>query len=181
MSVAAVPAAVPLLAPPPHWAVVVAHVVPLLTVPSGVWRVALGVGIPVGLSGELGRQTQVPGWMTLYLVGLSAFAEALALLTLGLVEPWGQLLPGWVPLLGGRRVPTWFAAGLAGLGAVAVTVLTVRVALDWGDGAGSSGDPDEPQGVAAVVLTLCYVPLLAWGPLLLLVTADFARRACRGR
>lgn len=177
MPVHAAPPAVPLLAPPPRWAWITAHAVPLLTVPSGLWRLALGVGVPVGLSGELAAETDVPGWMTLYVVALSVLAEALALLTLGLVRPWGQVLPRWVPLVGGRRVPLPLAVALAGLGAVALVVLTVRVALDWG----ASGDPDEPQGVAALVLALCYAPLLAWGPLLAAVTANFAWRAWRAQ
>ncbi|MCF2434810.1 hypothetical protein LV779_08895 [Streptomyces thinghirensis] len=32
-------------------------------------------------------------------------SEALALLTLGLVRPWGEVVPRRVPLLGGRPVP----------------------------------------------------------------------------
>ena len=31
--------------------------------------------------------------------------DALALLTLGLVRPWGEIVPVWVPRLGGRRIP----------------------------------------------------------------------------
>ncbi|MFD0272824.1 hypothetical protein ACFVHB_02800 [Kitasatospora sp. NPDC127111] len=37
-------------------------------------------------------------------------------------------------------------------------------------------DPDSPHGVAGLVMTLCYLPLIAWGPLLALVTFAYARR-----
>lgn len=36
-------------APPPRWAVRAAHVAAWSTVPSGVWRVALVLGVPVGV------------------------------------------------------------------------------------------------------------------------------------
>ncbi len=35
--------------PPPRWAVRAAHVVAWSTVPSGVWRIALVLGVPVGV------------------------------------------------------------------------------------------------------------------------------------
>lgn len=45
------------------------------------------------------------GWGTGYVLGLSVLSEAITLLALGLVRPWGEVLPRWVPLLGGRPLP----------------------------------------------------------------------------
>ncbi|GAA3037370.1 hypothetical protein GCM10020000_14080 [Streptomyces olivoverticillatus] len=37
-------------APAPRWAVRAAHAAALTTVPSGLWRIALALGLPVGYS-----------------------------------------------------------------------------------------------------------------------------------
>ena len=163
----------------PRWAVLAAHGAALSVLPSGLWRAALAVGVPVGFSGELAATFDAPDpLLTPYALGLSLVAEALALLTLGLVRPWGERLPGWVPRLGGRRVPTAAAVTAAGLGAAAVTAATVTGALAWSDPE-NMGDPDAPQGLAGLVMTACYAPLLAWGPLLAAVTVAYAVRRTR--
>ena len=65
-------------APVPHWVNVVAHVVPLTTLPSGLYRLALGLGVPVGFSGELAEVYRAPGWViTPYVIGLSLLSEGL--------------------------------------------------------------------------------------------------------
>ena len=104
----------------PPWVNLAAHVVPWTTVPSGLWRIALGLGVPVGFSGQLADLYRAPGWITPYVIALSLLAEGLALLTLGLVRPWGEVVPRWIPVLGGRPIPTAAAVVPAGLGAVAV-------------------------------------------------------------
>jgi hypothetical protein len=162
-------------APVPRWVNVVAHVVPLTTLPSGLYRLAIGLGVPVGFSGELAEVYRAPGWfITPYVVGLSLLSEGLALLTLGLVKPWGEVVPRWVPGLGGRAIPTAVAAATAGLGAVAVTWIMFTSVLRWGIFAGS--DPDVPHGIARLVMDASYAPLLAWGPLLAIVTVAYVVR-----
>ncbi|MFI0710782.1 hypothetical protein ACH4SK_09030 [Streptomyces inhibens] len=37
-------------------------------------------------------------------------------------------------------------------------------------------DPSAPKGGSAVLMTACYLPLLAWGPLLAVVTVAYYRR-----
>jgi hypothetical protein len=165
--------------PVPRWADLAAHTVVWTTVPSGLWRVALGLGVPVGFSGELAGTYEAPGWaVTPYVIVLSLAAEGLALLTLGLVRPWGERVPRWLPLIGGRAVPTAAAATAAALGAIAVTGITVVSALGWSDPE-NMGDPDAPQGLAGLVMTACYAPLLAWGPLLAAVTVAYVLRRTR--
>ncbi|MFJ1791872.1 hypothetical protein [Kitasatospora griseola] len=165
----------------PRWAVRAARAAAWSVVPSGLWRVALGFGLPVGFHGELERMFDrwMPGWGTVYVVGLSAAAEGLAFLTLGLVRPWGRRVPRWVPSLGGRTLPAWTVLVPAGLGALAVTAVTWSAAL--GPWQRNMGDPDSPHGLAGAVMTLCYLPLVAWGPLLAAVTLDHARRARAAR
>lgn len=93
--------------------------------PSGLWRIVFGLGIPVGFSGEAARVAagHQPGWGTLYCVVLSVLAEALAFLTIGLVRPWGEVAPRWIPLIGGRKVRPLAAIVPAALGSAVLTWL----------------------------------------------------------
>jgi hypothetical protein len=160
----------------PRWVRLAAHAVPLVVLPSGLWRLALAVGVPVGFTGELARLFDAPAWpLTPYLVVLSLAAEGLALLTLGLVQPWGEVLPRWLPRIGGRPLPVAAVVVPAALGALAVTVVVSVSALAW-NGPENNGNPDAPQGLAGLVMTAAYAPLLAWGPLLALVTVAYWRR-----
>ncbi|WP_431781925.1 hypothetical protein [Streptomyces chumphonensis] len=163
--------------PAPRWAVVAAHLVPLTVLPSGVWRVAMALGVPVGYSDAVLRsQYDAPGRGSVTIIGISVVAEVLALLTLGLVRPWGERVPGRVPFIGGRRIPPWAVLVPAALGALVLTSVLTGQALLWnsvGHGAISA------EGRA--VLGWCYLPLLAWGPLLAAVTVSYHRRRRSGR
>jgi hypothetical protein len=166
--------------PVPRWARWAALTVPLLGVPSGLWRIALGVGIPVGFTGELAELYRAPGWITPYVLALTLAIEAAALTALALVRPWGEVLPRWVPLVGGRRVPTPVGVGIAVAGVVCLTAIAVPTVALW-NGPENMGDPDAPQGVAGLVMTACYAPLLAWPPLLAALTVHYYRRRRGGR
>ncbi len=148
----------------------------LTAVPSGLWRIAVAAGVPVGFAaGDPLHAANFPGALSFYLIGLSLVAELLGLLTLGLVQRWGEALPGWVPLLGGRRIPVPAAVAPAALGATAVTLITTWGAWNW-NGPENMGNPDSPAGAAYWVMTACYAPLLLWGPLLAVVTIAYYRR-----
>ena len=162
----------------PRWAHVAAHLVPLTVLPSGLWRLVLGVGIPVGFSGELAEIYAAPGWITPYVIVLSLLAEGAALLTLGLVRPWGERIPDSWPLLGGRDVPVLAAVLPAALGAAMITLINWTSALMW-YGPENNGDPDAPHGLAGLIMTAAYAPMLAWGPLLGAVTAAYYVRRRR--
>lgn len=155
---------------PPRWAVRTAHIVPLLTLPSGLWRLLLAAGYRGGYTEAGYAAMGIDGWGTVYVIGLSAVVEALALLTLGLVRPWGERVPGWIPWLGGRRVAVWAAVVPAAVGAVALTVLWSPFALWW------TVPHDGMTGTGALVAGLLYLPLVAWGPLLGAVTVAYHRR-----
>jgi hypothetical protein len=162
--------------PVPRWARWAAHAVPLAVLPAGLWRILLGLGVPMGFSGELARVYEGPDWvLTPYVIVLSLLAEGCALLTLGLVRPWGEVFPRWLPFVGGRTVPVAGAVAAALLGAVTVMWLCVDVMRAW-DGPDFMGNPGAPQGLAGWVMALCYAPMLAWGPLLVVVTFAYYRR-----
>ncbi len=153
----------------PRWAVLAAHAVPLVTLPSGLWRIALVAGLPVAPP-----DGDVSFGEDLYVLSLTVVSEALALLTLGLVRSWGDVVPRWIPLLGGRRVRPLAAVVPALLGATALTGLAV-----WFFCA-PYVNPDQAvwQGTPAqdALLAACYLPLLAWPPLLAAVTVAYYRR-----
>jgi len=148
----------------PRWAVVAACAVPACVLPSAVWRVTL---LPTG-SGSADR----------YLVTLSAVSMLLALLTLGLVQPWGERLPG------GRPVPRAAATGVAVAGASALLLIEFYLVLNAVFGfvergpvlIGADQPPMPPPGPAVGLL---YLPLLAWAPLVLAVAAAYHRRRTR--
>lgn len=158
----------------PRWLDRTARAVPLAVLPSGLWRMAMAVGIPVGFSGRLAQDWR-PGLETSsYITLLTLVTETLAFLTIGLVRPWGETMPRWIPVLGGRRIPVWAAVVPAALGAFAVMAVTVP--MFWGKLPASVGGSEAPQGVAAWIMNACYAPLLLWGPLVAVVTVAYARR-----
>ncbi|WP_406202280.1 hypothetical protein OH807_23720 [Kitasatospora sp. NBC_01560] len=162
--------------PVPRWAELAAKAAVWTTVPSGLWRIAFGLGIPVGFSGEFAETAarHNPGWGTVYVLVLSALAETLAFLTVGLVRPWGEVVPRWIPLIGGRAVHPLAAIVPAALGSAILTAL--GTAALFGGWSSSMSLPESPHGMAGLVMTLCYLPLVAWGPLVALVTVVYARR-----
>ncbi|MGW0665171.1 hypothetical protein [Streptodolium elevatio] len=151
----------------------------LTLLPSGLWRIAIAFGWDSGFAaGDPLHHSNFPGNTSFYLVALSIFAELLGLLALGLVQNWGEVLPRWVPWLGGRRIPTAAAVVPASLGALAVTLITVTGAFAWND-AGAMGSPEAPDGTKYWIMTACYAPLLLWGPLLAVVTVAYYLRRRR--
>jgi hypothetical protein len=159
---------------PPRWAVVAAHLVPLVTLPSGLWRLALVAGLPLGLRAN-GAEVSVHGWEAVYIVGLSVVSELLALLTLGLVRPWGERAPSWLPVIGGRRVAPYAAIVPATLGAVALAFIWAWAFRDFPE----VGLIEFAGTGSHLLLVACYAPLLLWAPLLGAVTYAYYRRRCR--
>ncbi|OKJ85758.1 hypothetical protein AMK33_38525 [Streptomyces sp. CB02400] len=160
-------------APVPPWARRAAAAVLWTSMPSALWRCAVVLGVPLGLAESEYDAMLIPGWGYLIVPLLSVLQEAAAFLTLGLVRPWGEVWPRWIPRLHGRRVPVLAAVIPAALGALACTVYGVlfvwttlhadMAITPWGEW----------------VMTVCYVPIVAWGPLLAAVTTHYYRRRTR--
>ncbi|WP_018653857.1 hypothetical protein [Actinomadura flavalba] len=163
----------------PRWADWAAHAVPLVVLPSGLWRIALGLGVPMGMSGSMAATYEAPSWtLTPYVFALTLVGEFFAFLTLGLVRPWGEVFPAWMPWIGGWRVPVTAAVGAALTGAALVILISVQFGTGWNE---LFGSPEAPQGFAKALMIACYAPFVLWGPLLLAVTAHYAwRRSSAG-
>ncbi|WP_327085422.1 hypothetical protein OIE66_24055 [Nonomuraea sp. NBC_01738] len=91
---------------PARWAVVVTWVaagVPVLgfSAPHLLWGLGLPLGVGAGSRDGLGSL----GGSAVYWALLVAGPVAGAVLTLGLISGWGRIVPAWVPVAGGRRVP----------------------------------------------------------------------------
>jgi hypothetical protein len=168
--------------PPARWTVRAAHLITLLVLPSGLWRVGIALGFSMGISSAAGVDASsglVRGWGVFYVLALTALSEAISLLSLGLVRPWGEVFPRWIPLLGGRRVPPIPATLVAATGAVALTAIWTFATVNFFrlTLAGPPGQGLEFTNAWWEALVIaCYVPLLLWGPLLLVVTWSYYQR-----
>lgn len=103
-----------------HWgriAVYAGMVVPVL---YAITRYAWVLGFPLGMSEEYLRSGQESG-MWISGLFLANFGLVGALLTLGLVQRWGEVFPRWMISLAGRQVPI----GLAVVPAAIVSVLLI--------------------------------------------------------
>jgi len=138
----------------------------------------MALGLPVGVDGTYRREHYgFPGWGTAYVFGLTLLLVSLALLTLGLVRGWGEVIHRRIPCIGGRRVPPLAAIIPAGAGALALMLL-------WASAFSSISeilDVYGLRGTSRVVVIACYVPLLLWGPLLAGVTISYAQRTRSNR
>ncbi|WP_051110498.1 hypothetical protein [Longispora albida] len=102
------------------WAVWVAAVIPVL---YALTRWAWFLGIPFGFSAAELKAigAEAPGiWLAGALLG--SFGVGGSILTLGLVQRWGEVFPRWMPGLRGKRVPIKLAvipATVVGLAVIA--------------------------------------------------------------
>ncbi|MCL6287143.1 hypothetical protein PV749_04340 [Streptomyces sp. ID03-2B] len=167
----------PPLPPAPRWAVRAARVAAWSTVPSGLWRVALVLGVPVGVMEREEFLAAFPDGSALiglaYVLLIGAVAEVASYLTLGLVRPWGDVVPRRFPLVGGRLVNAGLAVLAASLGALTVTVLWW---VFFFGGLLTAPGPDPGISAGEVLFVAAYAPLLLWGPLLAAVTWSYHRR-----
>ncbi len=157
----------------PRWAVAAAYATVASVVPAGIWRTLVGLGVDLGWTEEHLRLERIPGYGTLYVIALTVLSIGCAALTLGLVYPWGEVFPAWLPAVGGRRVPALLAVGAALLGALAVGAIVVLSILRWDQ---VSGFAERPGSGWARLMVACYLPAVLWPPLLAVVAVAYWRR-----
>lgn len=169
----------------PRGIVLAAYAAALTALPSCVWRLALCFGAPIGpLDAAAGdAKGDLPSWVPMwgYAIFLCVVSEGLAFLTVGLVSQWGEVMPRWIPFLGGRRVPTRAAVIPASLGAAALTLATLLGASSFNEFKGPDGISVHLSGWKLALFVASYGPLLAWGPLLAITTAAYYLRRTRQR
>jgi hypothetical protein len=144
-----------------------------MTLPSGLWRLGLAAGWSMGMLDDSGRPAHVQGTgQVVYIVCLSLFSEALALTAFGMVKPWGEVVPRWIPWLGGRRVAPYAAIIPATLGSLALIGIWT---YGFRDVFSDHFLPFSSDAAAALMIS-CYAPLNLWGPALLVLTWAYYRR-----
>lgn len=149
----------------------------LTPVPSAIWRILMAVGVPVGVDEAYRRANYgFPGLGTVYVLALSFGLLGLAALTLGLVQRWGEVVPSWLPVVGGRAVPPLAAVVAGAVGSVLLTLLWISVFSN----VEAIFEEYGLDGAERTVVVLSYAPMLAWGPLLGAVTVSYARRRLDG-
>ena len=148
-----------------RWATYAAVLLPL---PYAATRVAWAFGFPLGLSGSDEASLAIDPSVRVNVLSLGGMPLVGALLTLGLVRRWGEVFPGWLPVLAGRRVPPALAIVPA---SVASAVLITGGLAIWrmviAEGIGDSA------GWGAVVPGLVFLP---WGIALGLATLAYYYR-----
>jgi hypothetical protein len=133
-----------------RWATWIAVVIPLIYVMT---RWAWALGFPLGISDELLLEGQQSG---MWLAGAALATVSLggALLTLGLIQGWGEVFPSWLPMIGGKQVPLAVAvvpATLISILIIAAGLMFIRLALT-----GVFGEFFGPGNPAT------YAPELLW-------------------
>ncbi|WP_051325313.1 hypothetical protein [Glycomyces tenuis] len=111
----------------PRWGKAATYTAAVLALPYPIVRIAWGLGIPLGTSGD---SIDAWGWpervgIVLVFGGLPTIG---AILTIGLIRRWGETFPRWIPVLRGRRVPIWFAV-VPGLLAAAMLIQMGRMSF----------------------------------------------------
>ncbi|UBU11562.1 hypothetical protein [Nonomuraea gerenzanensis] len=157
--------------PVPRWALRAAYALPWLLLPSCLWR------LPFAFHFEMGQLSDAPVsplWVTIpYVFGLSVLTELAGLLSIGLVRRWGEVVPGWIPVIGGRRVPPMAAVVPAVAGGLVLTVVSVWMVLTW---VGVSGRMAYENGWWQALAMVCITPLALWGPIVLALAYAYCRR-----
>ncbi len=104
-----------------RWGRIAVYVSMLAPVLYAFTRYAWALGFPLGMSEEYLRRGQQSG---IWISGLflATFGLVGALLTLGLVQRWGEAFPRWMIGLAGRRVPVALAVVPASLVSVLLAV-----------------------------------------------------------
>ncbi|WP_018349362.1 hypothetical protein [Longispora albida] len=117
------------------WAAWTAAIIPVL---YALTRWAWFLGIPYGFSSEELRslEAEAPGiWLAGALLG--SFGVGGSILTLGLVQRWGEVFPRWMLGMRGKRVPITLAvvpATLVGLSVIAAgNTMILGIIKHWGD------------------------------------------------
>jgi hypothetical protein len=102
-----------------RWGPAATYAAAVAPLPYGITRLAWALGIPLGIDQEL---SGTPLIARIGEAGLAMLAIGGGIVTLGLIRPWGESWPRWIPFLAGRRVPVAVPTLLGGLAALVVTV-----------------------------------------------------------
>jgi hypothetical protein len=151
----------------PRWVPACAWLAVVAALPTVLWRAVVGLGADLGTPGHWRAAQHLPGSGTVYVLALSLIQLAAALLTLRLIRPRGDRVPGW-----GVRLPAWVVAVIAFTGAAVLVFLCVASAINWGNVDPFAGAPFT--GWAGLCLA-CYLVAPLWPLFLIATTVGYLR------
>ncbi|MEU5069576.1 hypothetical protein ACFY7Y_37690 [Streptomyces virginiae] len=157
--------------PVPRWALRFAKALPFVVLPHCLWRLPFAFDFSMGTVDP--SAPPMPWWAPAYVFGLSVLTEALALLCTGLVSGWGEVVPRWVPFIGGRRVAPLVAVIPAVLGGLALVAMFGLFPLAW---AGVLPEVGYSNGWWMALARVCVTPAMLWGPIVLALAWAYYRR-----
>jgi hypothetical protein len=146
-----------------NWATIIAALCPM---PYALVRMTWLLPTPIGLGIDAATLDAEPG-MKLFGLGLGVIALTSGIVTLGLIRPWGEIWPRWIPFLAGRPVP--LKAALIPATTVAACLLVSSLSMVqmlW--------RPEESLLTNLGYLALFPFPL--WGTSLAVATAAYYYR-----
>lgn len=143
------------------WATIVAALCPM---PYALLRMTWLLPNPIGFDAD--ELNAEPG-IKMFGLGLGLISLASGIVTLGLIRPWGEVWPRWIPIVAGRPVPLKAAVVP---GAVAATLLLVAsaslIGLLW----------TPENSTVENILYLLVLPFPLWGASLAVATAAYYYR-----
>ncbi|MFD3445957.1 hypothetical protein ACFDTO_15295 [Microbacteriaceae bacterium 4G12] len=109
-----------------RWGRLLTVIAALAPVPYAITRFAWALNIPLGVDAQFLKkfsEINPMAHMTDWLFGSLCIGGGL--LTIGLIQKWGEIFPSWFPFIGGRRVPIMLAVIPASIVAIAVAAAGV--------------------------------------------------------
>ncbi|WP_409491270.1 hypothetical protein [Amycolatopsis sp. cmx-11-12] len=163
--------------PVPRWATRLAYALPWLLLPSCLWR------LPFAFHFEMGQihDREMPElWLSIpYVLTLSVLSEVIAILAIGLVRGWGEVVPRWIPFLGGKPVRPMAAVVPAVAGGLILTALFSSIPLGDGRQLTAYGVVENVAYVNKgweTLATICVTPIALWGPIVITLGIAYHRR-----
>lgn len=137
----------------------------VLALPYPVVRISWALGLPLGVPASAVQNAEP--MLRIGEAGLGLLAIGGGILTLGLIRPWGQTFPCWLPGLAGRPVPIWLAVVPGAWAAIIISAAGLRL-LVW-----TLQDPPDPSNWGASGPGLFFLP---WGLSVAAATYAYWRR-----
>ncbi|MFJ1803798.1 hypothetical protein [Streptomyces sp. NPDC088180] len=158
-----------------------AYALPLILLPSCLWRLPFALHFEMGQLQEGGMPAY---WVSVpYVLGLGVLTESTAIMTIGLVRGWGEVAPAWIPVIGGRRVRPMAAVVPAVIGGLILTAVFTAVPIGGGRHLGLFGvaeSVEHANGAWEAPATVCVTPVAAWGPITIGLAVAYYRRRAAG-
>jgi hypothetical protein len=161
-----------------RWGRIAVYVAMLVPIFYALTRYAWVLGIPLGMSEEYLRRGQESGtWISGLF--LATFGLVGAVLMLGLVQRWGEVLPRWMIGLAGRRVPIALAVVPASLVSVLLIVggIAIWSGLDQMVANLAAGGAEDKEIIGAIIFQVGPTLLFpVWGAALAVATLGYYYR-----